>query len=87
METVMDSFFLGAQITANGDYSKHQKTLAPWKKSYDKCRQRIKKQRHHFADNTDVRVGPLRRLSAEELMLSNCGAGEDSSESLGQQGN
>ena len=25
-----------------------------------------------------LRVGPLRRLSAEELMLSNCGAGEDS---------
>ena len=25
----------------------------------------------------DVRVGPERRLSAEELMLSNCGAGED----------
>ena len=25
----------------------------------------------------DVRVGPLRRLSAEELMLSNYGAGED----------
>ena len=27
-----------------------------------------------------------RRLSVEELMLSNCGAGEDSWESLGQQG-
>ena len=26
----------------------------------------------------DVRVGPERRLSAEELMLSNCGVGEDS---------
>ena len=26
------------------------KTLVPWKKSYDKPRQRIKKQRHHFAD-------------------------------------
>ena len=26
----------------------------------------------------DVRFGPQRRLSAEELMLSNCGAGEDS---------
>ena len=26
---------------------------------------------------TVVRVGPQRRLSAEELMLSNCGAGED----------
>ena len=25
-----------------------------------------------------VRVGPQRRLNAEELMLSNCGAGEDS---------
>jgi len=34
----------------------------------------------------DVRVGPQRRLSAKELMLSNCGAGEDSWESLGQQG-
>ena len=26
------------------------KTLSPWKKSYDKPRQHIKKQRHHFAD-------------------------------------
>ena len=50
METGMDFFFLGAQITANGDYSKHQKMLSPWKKSYDKCRQHIKKQRHNFAD-------------------------------------
>ena len=25
-------------------------TLAPWKESYDKTRQRIKKQRHHLAD-------------------------------------
>ena len=31
----------------------------------------------------DVRVGPQRRLSAEELMLSNCGAGEDTLELLG----
>ena len=27
----------------------------------------------------DVRVGLLRKLSAEELMLLNCGVGEDSS--------
>ena len=33
----------------------------------------------------DVRVGPKRRLSSEELMLLSCGAGEDSGESLGQQ--
>ena len=26
------------------------KTLAPWKKSYDKPRQYIKKQRHYFTD-------------------------------------
>ena len=34
----------------------------------------------------DVRTGSERRLSAEELMLSNCGAGEDTWESLGLQG-
>ena len=34
----------------------------------------------------DVRVGPERRLSTEELMLLHCGVGEDSWESLGQEG-
>ena len=34
----------------------------------------------------DVRVGLGRKLRAEELMLLNCGVGEDSSESLGLQG-
>ena len=34
----------------------------------------------------DVRVGLSRKLSAEELMLLNCGVGEDSWESLGLQG-
>ena len=33
-----------------------------------------------------MRVEPYRRLSAKELMLLNCGAGEDSWESLGLQG-
>ena len=33
----------------------------------------------------DVRVGLWRKLSAEELMLLNCGVGEDSWESLGVQ--
>ena len=35
----------------------------------------------------DVRFGLERKLNAEELMLLNCGVGEDSCESLGQQGN
>ena len=34
----------------------------------------------------DVRTGPQRRQSTKDLMLSNCCAGEDSWESLGQQG-
>ena len=35
----------------------------------------------------DVRVGLWRKLSTEELMLLNCGVGEDSWESPGLQGN
>ena len=34
----------------------------------------------------DVRVGLWRKLNAEELMLLNCGVGEDAWESLGMQG-
>ena len=30
--------------------------LAPWKKSYDKPKRRIKKQRHHFADKAKVHI-------------------------------
>ena len=49
METVTD-FFLGSTITADGECSHEIKTLASWKKSYDKPRQHIKKQRHYFAN-------------------------------------
>ena len=53
METVIDFLFLCSQITADGDCSHEiKKTLAPWKKSYDQPRQRIKKQRHYFIDNS-----------------------------------
>ena len=37
METVTD-FFLGSTITADGECSHEIKTLASWKKSYDKPR-------------------------------------------------
>ena len=43
MEIVTDLIFLGSKITADGDCNHEIKTLAPWKKSYDKSRQRIKK--------------------------------------------
>ena len=42
--------FLASKITADSDCSHDIKTLAPWKKTYDKPRQHIEKQRHHFAD-------------------------------------
>ena len=51
VETVSGFIFLGSKITADGDYSHElKKMLTPWKKSYDQCRQHIKKQRHYFAD-------------------------------------
>ena len=50
METVTDFIFLGSKITADSDCNHEIKMVAPWKKSYDKPRQSIKKQRHHFVD-------------------------------------
>ena len=50
MEAVRDFIILGCKITADGDCSLEIKTLAPWKKSYDKPKQHIKKQRHYFAN-------------------------------------
>ena len=58
---------------------------------YDKPRQHIKKQRHYFADKGPssqsyyfpvVMYGCenwiIKKLSTEELMLLNCGVGEES---------
>ena len=58
METVTDFIFLGFKITVDGDCSHEiKKMLVPWKKSYDKTRQHIKKQKHCcFADK-----GPYRQ--------------------------
>ena len=50
METMRDFIFLDSKITSDVDCSHEFKTLAPWKKSYNQCRQHIKKQRHYFAD-------------------------------------
>ena len=69
-------------------------------KSYDRPRQHMQKQRHHFANkgpssqsyafsSSHVQMWELDHyevLSAEELMLSHCGAEEDTWESLGLQG-
>ena len=50
VETVTDFILGGSKTTADGDCSHEIKMLASWKKSYDKPRQHIKKQRHYFAN-------------------------------------
>ena len=99
MEPVTDFIFLGSKITADGECSHEIKTLAPWKKSYDKPRQRIKKQSHCFADkwsysqsygfsSSHVWMWELDRKGGQvpkELMFLNCD-GENSWESLGYKG-
>ena len=44
IEPLRDFIFLGWKITADGDCICEIKTFAPWKKSYDKPRQCVKKQ-------------------------------------------
>ena len=51
MEIVTDFISLGSKITADGDCSHEiKRMLAPWKKSYLKRGQHIKRQRHYFAN-------------------------------------
>ena len=65
LEAMTDFMFLGSKITVDDDCSHEIKTLASWKENYDQARQRIKKQRHHFADKNpysqsyDFRSGHL----------------------------
>ena len=100
VETVTDLIFLGSRITADGDCSHEIKrrlllgrkvmiNLDSILKSRDIiCQQRSTWSRLRFFlwSCMDVRVGLWRRLSAQELVLLNCGVGEDSWESLGLQG-
>ena len=41
METVRDFICLGSKIIVDGDWNHEIKTLAPWKKSYDKPKHHI----------------------------------------------
>ena len=73
--------------------------LTPWKKSYDQTRQYIKKKRHYFANKGPSSQGyglssshiwmwelDIKKAEHQNLMLLNCGVGEDSCESVGLQG-
>ena len=92
METVTDFIFLGYKITADGDCSHEIKRHLLLGRKDMKSLDRVLKSRD-ITLLTDVHIGKamilvivlygydswtIRRLNAEELMVSNCGAGEDS---------
>ena len=93
METVTDFIFLGSKITADGDYSHEiKRLLLLGRKAMINLDSSIIKQRHYFANKGPYsqiygfssshvwmwKLGDKKRLNAKELMLLNCGAGEDS---------
>ena len=100
METVKDFIFLGSKITADSDYSQEtRRCFLLGRKSLINLDSILKSRdftlppKVHLVKAmifpvacTDVRIGPQKRLSTEELRLSNCDAGEDSLEALGLQG-
>ena len=70
VEAVTDFIFLGSKITAVCDCSHEIKAFAPWKESYDQCRQHIEKQRHHFADKVKAMVFLVVTYRSESWMVN-----------------
>ena len=50
VETMIGCIFLGSKITVDGDCSHEIKDACFLEGNYDKPKQHIRKQRHHFAD-------------------------------------
>ena len=100
VEAVSDFIVLGSKITADGDCSHDIKRCLLLGRKVMTNLDSILKSRDITLPTKvclvkamvfpvacmDVRVGLWRKLSAEELMLLNCGVGEDTWESLGLQG-
>ena len=100
VETVADFIWGGSKITVDGDCSHEIKrrlllgrntmtNLDSILKSRDitlPTKVHLVKAMAFPVVSYGMRVGPLRKLSAEELMLLNCGVERDSRESLGLHG-
>ena len=68
LKTVTDLIFLGSKITADGDYSHEiQRRLLLGRKSYDKPRQYIKKQRHYITNK-----GPSSQSYSFPVVMYGC---------------
>ena len=99
-ETVLDFIFLVSKITADGDCNQEiKRRLLLGRKVMTKLDSIFKSRNITLPTKVhlvkamvfqwscmDARVGLWRKLSTEELMLLNCGVGEDCWESLGLQG-
>ena len=99
-ETVADVIFLGSKITADGDCSHEiKRRLLLGRKAMTNLDSILKSRGITLPTKVHLvkaMVFPVvmygceswtvKKLSAEELMLLNCGVGEDSLESLGVQG-
>ena len=99
-ETVSDFIFLVSKITADGDCNQEiKRRLLLGRKVMTKLDSIFKSRNITLPTKVhlvkamifqwscmDARVGLWRRLSTKELMLLNCGVGENSWESLGLQG-
>ena len=98
METLADFIFLGSKITADGEikiplllgrkvmiklYSVLKSRLITFLTKIHLVKAMVFPVVIYGCDSWTIK----KRLSAEELMFLNCGAGQDSWESLGQQGN
>ena len=66
VKAVTDFIFLGSRITVDGDCS-HEIKSCLLKESYDKPRQYIKKQRHHFAEK-----GPCSQAMVFPVVMCGC---------------
>ena len=100
VKTMSDFIFLGSKITADGDCGHEIKRCLFLGRKVLTDLDSILKSRDITLPTKvclvkamvfpvvcmDVKVGLWRKLSTKELMLLNCGAGEDSCESLGLQG-
>ena len=92
VEAMTDFLSLGSKITANGDHSHEiRRCLLLGRKAMTNLDSVLNSKGITLLTEvctvkamifpvsfTNVRVGSLRRLNAKELILLNCGAGEDS---------
>ena len=91
VEAVRYFIFLGSKIDADGDCSHEIKKFLLLGKSYDKPRQYVKKQKHHFANkglyspsyifsssHVWIESWTIKKVECRRIDALNCGVGEDS---------